>query len=605
MWFAVWEFHGAKSQLTVEVRQYTSSAKTAYETLRTYSDPSGTPPLADWFTFREANIPHYINVTGFLSFGESGINGFLYYPSPHNACSEVDMPPASNNSDTVWLAIISGYPTCTPENIMFLNTAGYRVMITYSHGDVNRVPPSTNFPVAIVTEEFANFLIQNATVTSADSLITVHVVSNRPRQYVIMVCISLAFCLVALLLLSVLWDFLKRSNCNSDKRDVSENRNPNTTRQQQQLRYRSREHSEREEQQNSRPERSEGIELRHQQEEGRRVRSPDAVLARQSLSETRQHQETTQQRQQEGVGRQQNDNRQQRYHNRPQLLEERRSREATQQNTSNSQQMPSREPLYGNVRPSSNGHRQFNIQTESCRACPICLVDFNNGETVRVLPCDPDHIFHNACLQQWFTTNIHRECPVCRQSATERTTQPQETEHRRQQSTQQQQQRRHMRPPNTVLANLSGRARQSLSETRQHHETTQQRQQEGVGRQQNDNRQQRYHNRPQLLEERRSREATQQNTSNSQQMPSREPLYGNVRPSSNGHRQFNIQTESCRACPICLVDFNNGETVRVLPCDPDHIFHDACLQQWFTTNIHRESSEGHGHECPVCRSPTD
>ena len=152
------------------------------------------------------------------------------------------------------------------------------------------------------------------------------------------------------------------------------------------------------------------------------------------------------------MGRQQNDNRQQRYHNRPQLLEERRPREATQQNTSNSQQVQSREPLYGNVRTSSNGHRQFNIQNESCRACPICLVDFNNGETVRVLPCDPDHIFHDACLQQWFTTNTQRECPVCRQSATERTTQPQETEHRRQLSAQQQQHRRHMRPPNTVLA---------------------------------------------------------------------------------------------------------------------------------------------------------
>ena len=457
------------------------------------------------------------------------------------------------------------------------------------------MPPSTDFPVAIVTEEFANFLIQNATVTSADSLITVHVVSNRPRQYVIMICISVAFCLVALCLLSVLWDFLKRSN--SDKRDVSENRNPNTTRQQQQSRYRSQEHNEREERQNSRPQRSEGIELRqlayyNQQEEGQRIRPPNTVLARQSLSETRQHQETTQQRQQEGVGRQRNDNRQQRHHNRPQLLEERRPREATQQQNT-SQQVQNREPFYGNVQPSSNGHRQFNIQNESCRACPICLVDFNNGETVRVLTCDPDHIFHNVCLQQWFTTNIQRECPVCRQSATERTTQPQETEHRRQLSTQQHQQGRHMRPPNMVLANASGRTRQSLSETRQHQETTQQRQQEGAGRQQNDNGQQRHHNRPQLLEQRRPREATQQNISNSQQVQNREPFYGNVRPSSNGHHQFNIQNESCRACPICLVDFNNGETVRVLTCDPDHIFHNVCLQQWFTTNIQRE--------CPVCR----
>lgn len=68
MWFAVWQLNGAQSQLTVEVREYTSSAKTSYKTLRTYSDPSGAPPLQDWFTARYVNIPDvFSNNTGFSS----------------------------------------------------------------------------------------------------------------------------------------------------------------------------------------------------------------------------------------------------------------------------------------------------------------------------------------------------------------------------------------------------------------------------------------------------------------------------------------------------------------------------------------------------------
>ena len=508
MWFVVWQLNGAKSQLTVEVRNYTSSTRTAYTTVRMYTDPNRTASLSDWFTDRFVNIPEAFNGSNFQLNG--GITGSLYYPNPRNACSQVSKPPASNNSDTVWLAIVSGYPNCTSVKIRLLNFRGYRAMITYSVGDTNRVPPSdTRFPVAIVTEEFANYLIQNAAVTSADSLTTVHVSRNRLRRGWILFFIVVAFLLAAGCVIGTFWSF-----CNFFNELKSRNRN--ATRQQEQLRPRSQECHERDEQQNSRPGRCETIQLRElqrnvQQEERQEQQSPGNVTdregtaqqqehghqqpaqqqqrtrhvrlqntvpanvserARQTLPETRQHHEAMQHRRQGEDGRRRSDIQQRRF-----------------QNTA--------EPLYTNVRTTFRG-RQFNIQTESCKACHICRVDFNDGETVQVLPCNPDHIFHAACVQPYIT--IHRKYPVCRENVTDRTMQ------------------------------RSAGINQQLAEPLQ---------------------------------------------------------YG-----SFWCRQFsNIQTESCKTCTICLVDFNDGETVRILPCDSDHIFHAACVQPWITM---------HG-QCPVCR----
>ena len=42
--------------------------------------------------------------------------------------------------------------------------------------------------------------------------------------------------------------------------------------------------------------------------------------------------------------------------------------------------------------------------------CPVCLSDFAEGETVRVLPACM-HYFHAACVGEWLRGND--TCPVC------------------------------------------------------------------------------------------------------------------------------------------------------------------------------------------------
>lgn len=43
--------------------------------------------------------------------------------------------------------------------------------------------------------------------------------------------------------------------------------------------------------------------------------------------------------------------------------------------------------------------------------CAVCLADFDDNDTVRVLPpCN--HIFHPPCIDAWLST--HHTCPVCR-----------------------------------------------------------------------------------------------------------------------------------------------------------------------------------------------
>ena len=48
-------------------------------------------------------------------------------------------------------------------------------------------------------------------------------------------------------------------------------------------------------------------------------------------------------------------------------------------------------------------------------SCPICLGDFVNGDTVRVLPCK--HLYHQKCVDQWLMVNA--SCPSCRLSIVE------------------------------------------------------------------------------------------------------------------------------------------------------------------------------------------
>ncbi|KAJ6854191.1 putative E3 ubiquitin-protein ligase RLIM [Iris pallida] len=50
-------------------------------------------------------------------------------------------------------------------------------------------------------------------------------------------------------------------------------------------------------------------------------------------------------------------------------------------------------------------------QNEDAAQCYICLVEYENGDFVRILPCN--HEFHQTCIDKWLK-EIHRVCPLCR-----------------------------------------------------------------------------------------------------------------------------------------------------------------------------------------------
>lgn len=46
--------------------------------------------------------------------------------------------------------------------------------------------------------------------------------------------------------------------------------------------------------------------------------------------------------------------------------------------------------------------------------CPICIVDFEDGDDLRVLPCEGHHRFHQQCVDPWLL-ELSSSCPICRQ----------------------------------------------------------------------------------------------------------------------------------------------------------------------------------------------
>lgn len=51
----------------------------------------------------------------------------------------------------------------------------------------------------------------------------------------------------------------------------------------------------------------------------------------------------------------------------------------------------------------------------SAGECPICLSNFEEGEMVRLLPCQ--HLFHKSCVDEWLI-KIKKFCPSCRRDIT-------------------------------------------------------------------------------------------------------------------------------------------------------------------------------------------
>jgi hypothetical protein len=50
------------------------------------------------------------------------------------------------------------------------------------------------------------------------------------------------------------------------------------------------------------------------------------------------------------------------------------------------------------------------IGTETC---PICIVDFKEGDDLRLLPCEGKHRFHQECVDPWLL-ELSSSCPICR-----------------------------------------------------------------------------------------------------------------------------------------------------------------------------------------------
>ncbi|KAJ7953311.1 RING finger protein [Quillaja saponaria] len=48
---------------------------------------------------------------------------------------------------------------------------------------------------------------------------------------------------------------------------------------------------------------------------------------------------------------------------------------------------------------------------EEAAQCYICLVEYEDGDSMRLLPCN--HEFHSTCIDKWLK-EIHRVCPLCR-----------------------------------------------------------------------------------------------------------------------------------------------------------------------------------------------
>ncbi|XP_077238573.1 uncharacterized protein LOC143879823 isoform X2 [Tasmannia lanceolata] len=51
------------------------------------------------------------------------------------------------------------------------------------------------------------------------------------------------------------------------------------------------------------------------------------------------------------------------------------------------------------------------LQNEEIAQCYICLVEYEDGDCMRILPCH--HDFHRTCIDKWLK-EIHRVCPLCR-----------------------------------------------------------------------------------------------------------------------------------------------------------------------------------------------
>ena len=64
-----------------------------------------------------------------------------------------------------------------------------------------------------------------------------------------------------------------------------------------------------------------------------------------------------------------------------------------------------------------NHHNQNNEEekkgvsgNEEYNKCSVCMTEYNEGETVKTLPCF--HKYHKECIEGWF--KVQNFCPICK-----------------------------------------------------------------------------------------------------------------------------------------------------------------------------------------------
>ncbi|GMP42531.1 hypothetical protein CsSME_00012242 [Camellia sinensis var. sinensis] len=72
--------------------------------------------------------------------------------------------------------------------------------------------------------------------------------------------------------------------------------------------------------------------------------------------------------------------------------------------------------------PLKNHKRSYATESEpnDVEQCHICLVEYEEGDKIRVLPCR--HEYHMSCVDKWLK-EIHGVCPLCRCNVCEGVTQ--------------------------------------------------------------------------------------------------------------------------------------------------------------------------------------
>ena len=163
------------------------------------------------FSMRDDNIPG------------SGIEGYLFLPTPANACSHIDPPPEGFPANSTWIALVYDYPSCPSDMVMNVRNAGYRLIIASSRNDshqtVLKEVSDSLFPIVIIKEYYADYLNANATSNSTDEPVLVlvkgSVNTNVTIAIVMASCTSVAFfsfCCCCFICFCIYEKYMRRRN---------------------------------------------------------------------------------------------------------------------------------------------------------------------------------------------------------------------------------------------------------------------------------------------------------------------------------------------------------------------------------------------------------